>query len=283
MTAAATLVPRRLPHLPGAVVVAGSLLVAYALIGLLAPAFVGDIRALNLPERLMAPDAAHWFGTDQLGRDVFDRTLYGTRNSLIVGFAVAIATTLIGVTLGIVTCFSTWTDRIAMRLMDGLMAIPGVLLAIAMVAIFGSSLQNVIIAITVPEIPRMVRLVRSVTLTVREQPFIAAAVSIGTPLWRILLRHVLPNVIGAVMVQATYTCASAIISEAVLSFLGAGTPPEIPSWGNMMAEGRQLFQVAPWIIAFPGIFLAVLVLAVNLTGDGLRQAVDPKLSRRMGK
>ena len=283
MTAAATLVPRRLPHLPGAVVVAGSVLVAYALIGLLAPAFVGDIRALNLPERLMAPDAAHWFGTDQLGRDLFDRTLYGTRNSLIVGFAVAIATTLIGVTLGIVTCFSTWTDRIAMRLMDGLMAIPGVLLAIAMVAIFGSSLQNVVIAITVPEIPRMVRLVRSVTLTVREQPFIAAAVSIGTPLWRILLRHVLPNVIGAVMVQATYTCASAIISEAVLSFLGAGTPPEIPSWGNMMAEGRQLFQVAPWIIAFPGIFLAVLVLAVNLTGDGLRQAVDPKLSRRMGK
>ncbi|MGQ3073678.1 MAG: ABC transporter permease [Ferrovibrionaceae bacterium] len=274
---------RRLPRLPGAVIAAGAVLAVYALIGVLAPAFVGDIRALNLPERLLSPDAAHWFGTDQLGRDVFGRTLYGTRNSLIVGFAVAIATTLIGVTLGIVTCFSAWTDRIAMRLMDGLMAIPGVLLAIAMVAIFGSSLQNVVIAITVPEIPRMVRLVRSVTLTVREQPFIAAAISIGTPLPRILWRHVLPNVIGAVMVQATYTCASAIISEAVLSFLGAGTPPEIPSWGNMMAEGRQLFQVAPWIIAFPGIFLAVLVLAVNLAGDGLRQAIDPKLSRRVGK
>lgn len=274
---------RRLPRLPGAVIAAGAVLAVYALIGVLAPAFVGDIRALNLPERLLSPDAAHWFGTDQLGRDVFGRTLYGTRNSLIVGFAVAIATTLIGVTLGIVTCFSAWTDRIAMRLMDGLMAIPGVLLAIAMVAIFGSSLQNVVIAITVPEIPRMVRLVRSVTLTVREQPFIAAAISIGTPLPRILWRHVLPNVIGAVMVQATYTCASAIISEAVLSFLGAGTPPEIPSWGNMMADGRQLFQVAPWIIAFPGIFLAVLVLAVNLAGDGLRQAIDPKLSRRVGK
>ncbi len=274
---------RRLPRLPGAVIAAGAVLVVYALIGILAPALVGDIRALNLPERLMPPGAAHWFGTDQLGRDVFGRTLYGTRNSLIVGFAVAIATTLIGVTLGIVTCFSAWTDRIAMRLMDGLMAIPGVLLAIAMVAIFGSSLQNVVIAITVPEIPRMVRLVRSVTLTVREQPFIAAAISIGTPLPRILWRHVLPNVIGAVTVQATYTCASAIISEAVLSFLGAGTPPEIPSWGNMMAEGRQLFQVAPWIIAFPGIFLAVLVLAVNLAGDGLRQAIDPKLSRRVGK
>lgn len=274
---------RRLQRLPGAVIAAGAVLAVFALIGLLAPAFVGDIRALNLPERLLPPDAAHWFGTDQLGRDVFGRTLYGTRNSLIVGFAVAIATTLIGVTLGIVTCFSAWTDRIAMRLMDGLMAIPGVLLAIAMVAIFGSSLQNVVIAITVPEIPRMVRLVRSVTLTVREQPFIAAAISIGTPLPRILWRHVLPNVIGAVMVQATYTCASAIISEAVLSFLGAGTPPEIPSWGNMMADGRQLFQVAPWIIAFPGIFLAVLVLAVNLAGDGLRQAIDPKLSRRVGK
>lgn len=274
---------RRLPRLPGAVIAAGAVLAVYALIGVLAPAFVGDIRALNLPERLLSPDAAHWFGTDQLGRDVFGRTLYGTRNSLIVGFAVAIATTLIGVTLGIVTCFSAWTDRIAMRLMDGLMAIPGVLLAIAMVAIFGSSLQNVVIAVTVPEIPRMVRLVRSVTLTVREQPFIAAAISIGTPLPRILWRHVLPNVIGAVMVQATYTCASAIISEAVLSFLGAGTPPEIPSWGNMMADGRQLFQVAPWIIAFPGIFLAVLVLAVNLAGDGLRQAIDPKLSRRVGK
>lgn len=271
---------RRIPHLPGTVVGAGIVLAVYALIGIVAPALVGDIRALNLPDRLLGPDAVHWFGTDQLGRDVFGRTLYGTRNSLIVGFTVAIATTLIGVTLGIVTCFSAWTDRIAMRLMDGLMAIPGVLLAIAMVAIFGSSLQNVVIAITVPEIPRMVRLVRSVVLTVREQPFISAAISIGTPLWRILLRHVLPNVIGAVMVQATYTCASAIISEAVLSFLGAGTPPEIPSWGNMMAEGRQYLQRAPWIAAFPGVFLAFLVLTVNLVGDALRDVLDPRLAAR---
>ena len=168
-----------------------------------------------------------------------------------------------------------------MRIMDGLMAIPGVLLAIALISLAGASLMNVIIAICVPEIPRVVRLVRSVVLTIREQPYVEAAISVGSPLHKILFRHILPNTVAPLIVQATYVCASAVVIEAILSFLGAGTPPEIPSWGNIMAEGRTYFQIAPWIIFFPGVLLAVTVLAVNVLGDGLRDSLDPRIARRM--
>jgi peptide/nickel transport system permease protein len=172
-------------------------------------------------------------------------------------------------------------DGVVMRVMDGLMAIPGVLLAIALVSLSGASLVTVIIAITVPEIPRVVRLVRSIVLTVREEPYVEAAIAAGTRLPQVLIRHVLPNCVPALIVQATYVCASAMLTEAILSFLGAGTPPEIPSWGNMMAEGRAFFPIAPRIILFPGAALALMILAVNVLGDGLRDRLDPKLARRV--
>jgi peptide/nickel transport system permease protein len=172
-------------------------------------------------------------------------------------------------------------DAILMRIMDGLMAIPGVLLAIALISLAGASITNVIIAITIPELPRVVRLVRSVVLSLREQVFVQAAISIGMPVWRVLFVHVLPNTLAPLIVQASYICASAMILEAILSFLGAGTPPEVPSWGNIIAEGRTYFQISPWIIFFPGLFLAITVLAVNLLGDGLRDSLDPKIAQRM--
>ncbi|MBJ6126765.1 ABC transporter permease [Microvirga splendida] len=254
----------------------------FVMIALLAPFLVADPTAINTSKRLKPPSEMFWFGTDHLGRDIFARTMVGTRNSLLVGFGVAISVTLLGVTIGLYAGFSKWGERIFMRLMDGLMAIPGVLLAIALVALLRGGLLVVIIAITIPEVPRMVRLVRSVVLTVKEQPFVDAAISVGSSTPKILWLHVLPNTIGPLSVQATYVAVSAIIAEAVLSFLGVGTPPEIPSWGNMMAEGRAYFQLAPWIIGFPGLMLSIIALTVNLMGDALRERLDPRLARRSG-
>jgi peptide/nickel transport system permease protein len=225
------------------------------------------------------PSAEHWFGTDQLGRDVFSRVIYGSRVSLLVGFTVALLSTVIGLSIGLVTGFVRKVDAIVMRIMDGLMAIPSILLAIALISLSQSSIQNVIIAITIPEIPRMVRLVRSVVLTLREQVFVDAAVSLGAGLPRILFFHIMPNTVAPLIVQATYVCASAIIIEAILSFLGAGTPPDVPSWGNMMAEGRTYVFVGVWLLLFPGLFLSLVVLGVNLLGDGLRDTLDPRLRR----
>jgi peptide/nickel transport system permease protein len=198
-----------------------------------------------------------------------------------VGGAVALVSVTFGLAIGLVAGYVRWVDAIVMRIMDGIMAIPGVLLAIALISLAGASLMNVIIAITIPEIPRVVRLVRSVVLTIREQPYVEAAISVGSPLPKILIKHILPNTVAPLIVQATYVCASAVVIEAILSFLGAGTPPEIPSWGNIMAEGRIYFQVAPWILFFPGVFLAITVLAVNILGDGLRDSLDPRIARRM--
>ena len=198
-----------------------------------------------------------------------------------VGISVALVSTVVGLAIGIVSGYVRALDAVVMRVMDGLMAIPGVLLAIALISLTSASISNVIIAITIPEVPRVVRLVRAVVLSIREQPYIQAAVSVGMPLPRILWKHVLPNTLAPLIVQATYICASAVIVEAILSFLGAGTPPEIPSWGNIMAEGRTYFQITPWIILFPGLFLAITVLAVNVLGDGLRDSLDPRIARRM--
>jgi len=220
-------------------------------------------------------------GTDTLGRDVYSRVIYGAQVSLLVGVTVATLSVFVGLMIGMLAGYLQWVDRIVMRFMDGLMAIPGILLAIALVSLWGAGLGTVILAIMIPEIPRVVRLVRSVVLSIREEPYVESAISVGTPLPMILMRHVLPNTIAPLIVQGTYVCASAILVEAILSFLGAGIPPETPTWGNIMAEGRMLFRIYPHNILFPGIFLAMTVLAVNMLGDGLRDTLDPRLAKRL--
>ena len=240
-----------------------------------------DPQAIAPARRIRPPSADTWFGTDMLGRDVYSRVVYGSRISLTVGLTVAVLSTAFGLAIGLVTGFIRWLDGLVMRIMDGLMSIPGVLLAIALMALTKASLQNVIFAITITEVPRVVRLIRSLVLSLREQPYVEAAIASGTRTPRILIRHILPNTIPPLLVQGTYICASAMLTEAILSFLGAGTPPNIPSWGNIMAEGRSLFQIAAHLIFFPGICLSLAVLAVNLLGDGLRDALDPRLARRM--
>ena len=238
-----------------------------------------DPQELSPVRRLRPPNEDNWFGTDSVGRDIYSRVLYGARVSLLVGFSVAILSTAVGLVIGLVAGFNRFIDAIVMRVMDGLMSIPPVLLAIALMALTKASIQNVILAITIAEVPRVSRLVRSLGLSLREQPFVEAARATGTRSFRILWRHILPNTMAPLIVQATYVCASAIIVEAILSFLGAGTPPTAPSWGNIIAEGRMLFLVAAYIILIPSIFLSITVLAINLLGDGLRDALDPRLAR----
>jgi peptide/nickel transport system permease protein len=252
-----------------------------AALAIAAPLFAGDPLTMNPAQRLRPPDEVNWLGTDHLGRDVFARTIHGARVSLFVGLSVALFSIAVGLAIGLVSGYFRRVDAVVMRLMDGLMSIPAILLAIALVALTRASITTVIVAITVPEVPRVVRLVRSVVLSVREAPYVEAAISGGTPIWKILLRHILPSTTAPLIVQATYICASAILIEAGLSFLGAGTPPDVPTWGNMIAQSRLFLSRAPWTIFCPGIALAVVVLAVNLLGDGLRDRLDPRLARRM--
>nr|WP_245292150.1 ABC transporter permease [Methylobacterium tarhaniae] len=290
--------PRTLPArlLRNPVVALGTgFLLLMALIGAFAP-FLGtlDPTAINPATRnrppgfertLRAEDGStttfrHRMGTDSLGRDVYSRVLYGARVSLVIAVAVATIALAVGLLLGLVAGYIRPLDGPIMRLMDGLMAIPGILLAIAVVSLFRAGLPAVIAAIVVPEIPRVVRLVRSIVLSVREEPYVEAAVMAGTRLPQLMARHILPNTIAPLIVQGTFIAASAILVEAVLSFLGIGIPPEIPSWGNIMAEGRNLFRVYPHNILYPGIFLGLTVLAVNMLGDGLRDTLDPKMTGR---
>ena len=262
--------------------IGGGLLLIMVFLAVFAPLlFTSDPIQMNPVERLKTPSLIHWFGTDMFGRDIYSRTVYGSRISLVVGLVAAVLSVILGLFIGLVAGYIRFLDAILMRIMDGLMAIPGILLAIALVSLSGASLITVTIAITIPEIPRVVRLVRSIVLSVREEPYVEAAIAAGTRLPLILTRHVLPNTIPPLIVQATYVCGSAMLTEAILSFLGAGTPPEVPSWGNIMAEGRLYFQIAPLIIFFPGITLAVTVLAVNVLGDGLRDTLDPRIAKQM--
>ncbi len=288
-----THVGRRLLH-HRSVVIGGALVLLMVAIAIFAPLLgTVDPKAIDPAYRNRVPGTEHviaradgastiqtfWMGTDSLGRDVYSRVIYGARVSLIVGVTVALISGSIGLAIGLIAGYLRWVDVVIMRVMDGLMAIPGILLAIGLVAVWGAGLFTVILAIVVPEIPRVVRLVRSIVLTIREEPYVEAAISVGTPVPLILIRHVMPNTFAPMIVQATFVCASAILIEAILSFLGIGIPTDIPTWGNIMAEGRQLFRVYPHTILFPGVFVAVTVLAVNMLGDGLRDALDPRMAK----
>ncbi|WP_232474757.1 ABC transporter permease [Roseomonas rubea] len=264
------------------IAIGGGIVLLMVIMAVFAPLFwTVDPTALAPARRTREPSAEYWFGTDMLGRDVYSRVIYGARVSLIVGFSVAICASIIGLTIGLVSGFVRWADSIVMRVMDGMMSIPPILLAIALMALTRGSVQNVIIAITIAEVPRVSRLVRGVVLSLREQPYVDAAVAAGTRTPVIIWRHILPNTIAPMTVQATFICASAMITESILSFIGAGTPPIIPSWGNIMAEGRALWQVKPYIVFFPAVFLSITVLAVNMLGDGLRDTLDPRMAKRI--
>jgi peptide/nickel transport system permease protein len=236
--------------------------------------WTGNPQEMRTAERLQSPSTAHWFGADHFGRDIYTRTLYGARISLTVGAVVAAASLVLGTAVGLVTGFYRRLDAVVMRVMDGLMAIPAILLALALMALMRASVRNVIIALVIPEIPRVVRLTRASVLSLREQVMVEGARALGAATPRILVYYILPALVAPLIVQGTYICASAILFEAYLSFLGAGTPPHIPSWGNIMAEGRPYVQLAFWIILFPGLFLALTVLAINLVGDGLRDLLN---------
>jgi peptide/nickel transport system permease protein len=258
-----------------------AIVVALAFVSLIAPLITSvSPTAINMSERLVGPSSGHWFGTDGFGRDVYTRTVYGGRVSLLVGLTVALITITAGATVGALAGYFRKVDAVAMRILDGIMAIPTVLLAIALVATLGASVQNVIVALAIVDTPRAVRVARASVLSLREQAFVDGARAIGAGHARILLRHIIPNLIAPLIVMGTYIAAAAILTEATLSFLGAGTPPTTPSWGNIMAEGRGFIHKAMWVIFFPGLVLGVAVTAVNLAGDGLRDILDPKLSRR---
>jgi peptide/nickel transport system permease protein len=243
----------------------------------LLPGKTGDITTLE------GETLKHTFlmGSDSYGRDIYSRVIYGTRVSLAVGIATALLALAAGIVCGLLAGYLRWLDGILMRFMDGIMAIPAILIAIALVALWRGSIFTVVVAIAIPEIPRVTRLVRSLVLTIREEPYVEAAVALGTPTGKILFGHILPNCMAPLLVQGTFTCAFAILVEAVLSFLGVGLPPDVPTWGNIMAEGRAQFVSFPHNIFFPGTFLAVTVLAVNILGDGLRDTLDPKMAKRV--
>jgi peptide/nickel transport system permease protein len=278
------------------VVIGAAIVLLLVIVGVLAPV-LGTIGPSEInpafrnkkpgAERVIRADDGkevpfvHRFGTDTLGRDVYSRVVYGARVSLIIGVTVAALSVVAGLFIGLMAGYIRWLDGIIMRFMDGLMAIPAILLAMGVVSLSRAGLLAVVIAIVIPEIPRVVRLVRAIVLSIREEPYVEAAITVGTPTPTLLVRHVLPNTLAPLIVQGTFICANAILIEAILSFLGIGIPPETPTWGNIMAEGRSLFRIYPHNIFYPGIFLAFAVLAINMLGDGLRDTLDPRFAKRV--
>lgn len=257
-------------------------LAAIILLALFAPLIAThDPVAINPAARLRPPSDAWLFGSDPFGRDVFSRVIWGGRVSLTVGIGVAALSVCLGLAIGMIAGFNRVADAVLMRIMDGMMAIPGILLAVALVAIVKPSITTVVVAIAIPEVPRVVRLVRSVVLSIREQPYIEAARLSGVRFPGLLIRHVLPNTIAPLIVQASFVCASAILSEAYLSFLGLGIPPTTPTWGSVISEGRNVVQLAFWVVLYPSLFLGATVLFINLIGDGLRDMLDPRLARTL--
>jgi len=241
-----------------------------------------DPLLLAPAQRLKPANAQFLLGTDAFGRDVLSRLLYGGRVSLVIGIGAAICSIAAGLLIGLVSGFFKWFDAVLMRIMDGLMAIPSVLLAIAVISLSGATVSTVLVAITIPEVPRVARLVRSVVLSAREEPYVEAAISVGSSLPKVMWRHLMPNTIAPLIVQGTYVCASAILTEAILSFLGAGISPETPTWGNMMADGRAFFLIKPSLIFWPGLLLSIAILSINLIGDAARDALDPRMQQREG-
>ena len=266
------------------IAVATICLVLIILMAIFAPLLAPRDPLLLTPSLRLKPSSAQYLlGTDAYGRDLLSRIIYGARISLVIGLGAAVCSIAIGLLIGLVAGFFRWVDAVMMRVMDGLMAIPASLLAIAVVSLSGASIWTVMVAITIPEIPRVARLVRSVVLTAREEPYVEAAISLGSSLPKIMWRHLMPNTIAPLIVQGTYVCASAILTEAILSFLGAGISPETPTWGNIMAEGRAFFQVKPSLIFWPGLLLSIAILSINLIGDAARDALDPRMKQREGK
>lgn len=266
------------------IAVATICLVLIILMAIFAPLLAPRDPLLLTPSLRLKPSSAQYLlGTDAYGRDLLSRIIYGARISLVIGLGAAVCSIAIGLLIGLVAGFFRWVDAVMMRVMDGLMAIPAILLAIAVVSLSGASIWTVMVAITIPEIPRVARLVRSVVLTAREEPYVEAAISLGSSLPKIMWRHLMPNTIAPLIVQGTYVCASAILTEAILSFLGAGISPETPTWGNIMAEGRAFFQVKPSLIFWPGLLLSIAILSINLIGDAARDTLDPRMKQREGK
>ncbi|MFU8882047.1 MAG: ABC transporter permease [Rhodobacterales bacterium] len=261
--------------------IAAAVLVMIVIVTLLSPWIAPyDPLEMQTMNRLKGPSPEHILGTDPFGRDLYSRVLIGGRVSLLIGIGAAVVSVLLGLAIGLIAGFFRLADTIIMRVMDSLMAIPSILLAIALVALNGPSITSVIMAITIPEIPRVVRLVRSVVLTAREEPYVEAAIALGSSMPKVLFQHLMPNTMAPLIVQGTYILASAILTEAILSFLGAGVSTEIPTWGNIMAEGRQYFRIKPELILWPGLMLSLCILSINLLGDTARDLLDPRLKKR---
>lgn len=272
---------RIMAHVGIAPMIAAIVLTLIVLAALFAPVIAPYDPIQQAPAmRLKDSTPEHLLGTDAYGRDLLSRVIYGARVSLLIGIGVTVLAVVLGLAIGLVSGFFRYADAVIMRIMDGLMAMPSVLLAIAIVSLVGASIWTVMAAITIPEIPRVVRLVRSIVLSAREEPYVEAAIALGTSMPRILWRHLMPNTFAPLTVQATYVCASAILTEAILSFLGAGVSTETPTWGNIMAESRLYFQLKPWLILWPGITLSLCILSINLLGDKARDVLDPRMGKR---